>query len=57
MSKLNFKAFLFPAFMIAITLSSCQAIGDIFKTGVGVGIAIVVVIVIIIFAVIGRSKK
>ena len=57
MNKPNFKAFLLPAFILAITLSSCQAIGDIFKTGVGVGIVIVVVIAIIIFAIIGKSKK
>jgi hypothetical protein len=51
---LPFASFAF----IAILFSSCQAIGDIFKTGVGVGIFIVVVIVIVIGMIFrGRSSK
>jgi len=43
---------------ISIFFSSCQAIGDIFKTGVGVGIFIVVVVVIVIAMIFrGRSSK
>ena len=38
-------------------ISGCQAIGDIFKTGVGVGIFIVVFIIIIIVMVASRVKK
>ena len=43
---------------ISIFFSSCQAIGDIFKTGVGVGIFIVVVVIIVIAMIFrGRSTK
>ena len=48
--KKNYS-FIFTLFLITM-LSSCAAIGDIFKTGVGVGIAIVVVVVIIIIFII-----
>ena len=35
---------------ILISLSSCQLIGDIFKTGVGVGVFLVIIVIgIIIF--------
>lgn len=44
--------------VLLLSLSSCQAIGDIFKTGVGVGIAIVVVIIIVIALIFrGRSSN
>ena len=45
--------------IVLLTLSSCQLIGDIFKTGVGVGIFLVVgviALVIFIFAKIGGGK-
>ena len=43
---------------ISIFFSSCQAIGDIFKTGVGVGIFIVIVVIIVIAMIFrGRSTK
>lgn len=42
---------------ITLTLNSCQAIGDIFKTGVAVGVIIVVVVIIVIFWLIGKAKK
>ncbi len=44
-------------FTLLTTLSSCQIIGDIFKTGVGVGIFIVVFIVIIILYFVTKSGK
>jgi len=40
-----------------VTLSSCQAIADIFKAGVWVGIIIVAVVIGLIIFLIGRSKK
>ncbi len=36
------------ALCLSITMCSCTAIGDIFKTGVGVGIFIVVFIIVLI---------
>ena len=45
-------------FMLSFFLSSCQAIGDIFKTGVGVGIfMVIVVIIIIVFIARAFTKK
>ncbi len=57
MRKLNNASAYLPLFFISIIFSSCQAIGDIFKTGVGVGIAIVVIIIIIILFVMSKFKK
>jgi hypothetical protein len=40
------------ALLLTVTLSSCQLIGDIFKTGVGVGVFLVIAVIgIIIFVV------
>ena len=43
--------------LLLVTLSSCQAIGDIFKAGVWVGILIVAAVVFLVIFLIGRSKK
>ena len=43
--------------MSLILLSSCQAIGDIFKAGVWVGIIVVVVIIALVLWIIGKAKK
>lgn len=46
--------------IILLTLSSCQIIGDIFKTGVGVGVFLVIgviALIIFIFAKIGGGGK
>jgi hypothetical protein len=43
-------------FILINMLTGCQAIGDIFKTGVGVGIFIVVFIIVIIALVVGKAK-
>ncbi len=45
------------AVLMLLTLSGCEIVGAIFKTGVGVGVFIVVVIVIILMVLFGRSKK
>ena len=50
---------IFLVTLLVLTLSSCQVIGDIFKTGVGVGVFLVVAVIgIVIFAVakIGGGK-
>ena len=48
-----------PAFsvLLAMTLSSCSVIGDIFKAGMGVGIFLVVALVIVVLIVIKRMGK
>ncbi len=47
------------AFLFAIitTLSSCEAIGGIFKAGIWVGVVVVVLIVGIILWIISKAKK
>jgi hypothetical protein len=57
MNKFNLKTILVPMLIIAITLSGCQAIADIFKAGVWVGIIIVVVIIVIVFWLISKAGK
>lgn len=56
MSKSLFLTSSFLAFLITF-LSSCQAIGDIFKAGVWSGIFIVVLIVAVVVYLISRSSK
>ena len=43
--------------LMAVTLSSCKAIADIFKAGVWFGVIGVVVIIVIIFWLIGKAGK
>jgi len=57
MNKFNLTTILLPLLFMAITLSSCQAIADIFKAGVWFGIIGVVVIIVIIFWLISRAGK
>jgi len=57
MNKFNLKTILLPMLIMAITLSSCQAIADIFKAGVWVGIIIVVVIIVIVLWLISKAGK
>ena len=40
-----------------VMLSSCQAIGDIFKAGMWVGVIVVVVIVALVLWLIGKARK
>lgn len=42
---------------LVVTLSSCEAIGSIFKAGMWVGIIVVVVIVALVLWLIGKAKK
>jgi hypothetical protein len=57
MTKLKF-ANLLPVFLlIAITLSSCEAIAGIFKAGLWVGIIGVVIVIAIILWLVGKARK
>jgi hypothetical protein len=42
---------------IVFTVSSCQAIADIFKAGVWVGVLLVVVVIGVIFWLVGKARK
>jgi hypothetical protein len=43
-------------FILLTAFSGCQAIGDIFKTGVGVGIFVVIFIIVVIALIVSKSK-
>jgi hypothetical protein len=43
--------------LVIVMLSSCQAIGDIFKAGVWVGIIVVVAVIGLIIFLVGKGKK
>ncbi len=52
------KTLLYSLLVIIIfATSSCQAIGDVFKTGVWAGVILVVVVIALIFWLINRAKK
>jgi hypothetical protein len=57
MNKFNLRTALVSMFVMATSLSSCQAIESIFKAGVWVGVIIVVVIIAIIFWIISKVAK
>jgi FtsH-binding integral membrane protein len=42
---------------MVVSLTSCQAIGDIFKAGMWVGIIVVVVIIAVVLWLIGKVRK
>jgi len=42
---------------MAVTLSSCEVVGGIFKAGVGVGIFIVILVVILIIWLVSRGRR
>lgn len=56
MKKIN-GVLLASLLFVLTTMSSCQAIGDIFKAGVWVGVLLVVVVVAIIIWIIGKASK
>jgi hypothetical protein len=43
--------------VLALLLSSCQVIGDIFKAGVWVGILMVVIVIVIIIFIVAKIRK
>ncbi|MEO6327314.1 MAG: hypothetical protein ABIO55_00190 [Ginsengibacter sp.] len=53
----NNTSFFALLLILTATLSSCQAIADIFKAGVWVGVIVVVLIIGIILWVIGKARK
>jgi predicted cation transporter len=44
-------------FLLMTTLTSCEAIGDIFQAGIGVGIFIVVLVVGLVIWLISRFRR
>ncbi len=57
MKKFNFLNVSFLLFTLAITLSSCEAIGSIFKAGMWTGLIIVAIIIAIILYFVNKSKN
>lgn len=57
MKKFNFLNVSFLLFALAITLSSCEAIGSIFKAGMWTGLIIVAIIIAIILYFVNKSKN
>ncbi|MEP6926355.1 MAG: hypothetical protein ABI834_01910, partial [Ginsengibacter sp.] len=57
MNKINLRTVVFFMFIIAVSFSSCAAIGGIFKAGVWVGIIAVVVVVAVIFWLVNKAGK
>lgn len=51
------KNYLILLFLMAISLSSCEIIGGIFKAGMWVGILLVVVVIVGIIWLVGRIGK
>jgi uncharacterized membrane-anchored protein len=51
MKKLSFLVLAF----VMLSFSSCQAIGDIFKTGVGVGVFLVIIVIAVIIFIIAKA--
>lgn len=43
--------------LISTLFSSCEAIGDIFKTGVWVGVIGVILVVVLILWLVGKARK
>lgn len=42
---------------LSITLTSCEAIGGIFKAGMWVGVIVVVIIIALVLWLLGKAKK
>lgn len=57
MNQLKLKTHLPLAIIVIFYLSSCRAIGGIFKAGIWVGIIGVVIIIAIILLIISKMKK
>lgn len=55
MEKLS--TILLSCFVLTLTLSSCAAIGGIFKAGVWVGVFLVVIVVAIILWLVNRGRS
>jgi len=44
-------------FLLTVTLSSCEAIGDIFKAGIWTGLILVVIVVALIIWIFNRFRR
>lgn len=55
MKQFSSLAFLF--ILLAVTLTSCEAIGDIFQAGMTVGIVVVVIVIGIILWLVSRFRR
>ena len=56
MNKLSLSLIALLAFF-TVTLSSCEAIGGIFKAGIWTGVIGIVLVVALVLFLIGRSRK
>ena len=43
--------------MSILSLTSCQAIGDVFKAGMWVGVIVVIIVVVLVLWLIGKMRK
>ncbi len=57
MNKLVLGKLVFLMVVLTFTLSSCEAIGGIFKAGVWFGVIGIVVVIAIIFWLINKARK
>lgn len=57
MKKYNTWQLFSVLMLLTLSVSSCQAIGDIFKAGVWVGVIVVVIIILIVVWLVGKSKN
>ena len=55
MKKFNYL--LLPLILLAMTLTSCEAIGDIFQAGMIVGIVVVIIVVILIIWMVSKVRR
>jgi len=51
------KIYVFSALVILTSLTSCELIGDIFKTGFYAGIFIVIAIIVLVFWLLSRIRR
>ncbi len=57
MNRFNFSKIAICMALLAVGLSSCEAIAGIFKAGIWVGVIIVVVIIAVVFWLINKARK
>ncbi len=55
MRKYNYL--LLCSLALAMTLTSCEAIGDIFQAGMAVGVVVVIIVVILIIWLVNRFRR
>ncbi|HEY0897255.1 MAG TPA: hypothetical protein VGE15_11935 [Sphingobacteriaceae bacterium] len=51
------KLYIFPVLLILTSLTGCELIGDIFKTGFYAGIFIVIAIILLVFWLLSRIRR